>query len=85
VALGIRANSAALRRRHVGSLDDAFRSATAGMAPWLGDNYKLTPSEISQVIATAAEYKVSEVADRNSGVVLKINKDLLKTLIPTTK
>ena len=55
------------------------------MAPWLGDNYKLTPSEISQVIATAAEYKVSEVADRNSGVVLKINKDLLKTLIPTTK
>ena len=85
VALGIRANSAALRRRHVGSLDDAFRSATAGMAQWLGDNYKLTPSEISQVIGTAAEYKVCEVADRNSCVVLKISKDRLKTLIPATK
>jgi hypothetical protein len=78
VALGIRANPAALRRRHVGSLDDAFRSATASMAQWLGDNYKLTPSEITQVIDTAAEYKVSEVADRNSGVVLKISKTASK-------
>jgi pimeloyl-ACP methyl ester carboxylesterase len=29
------------------------------------------------VLGTAAEYKVSEVADRNSGVVLKINKERL--------
>jgi acetamidase/formamidase len=63
-----------------GSLDDAFRAATANMAQWLTDDYKLTPSEIAQVLGTAAEYKVSEVADRNAGIVLKINKDRLEPL-----
>jgi hypothetical protein len=32
------------------------------------------------VIGTAAEYKVSEVADRNSGIVLKLRKELLGPL-----
>jgi len=32
------------------------------------------------VLGTAAEYKVSEIADRNAGVVLKINKERLKGL-----
>jgi amidase len=68
-----------------GSLDDAFRAATADMAQWLTEDYKLTPSEIAQVIGTAAEYKVSEVADRNSGVVLKINKERLKPLAAAQK
>ena len=68
-----------------GSLDDAFRSATSNMAEWLSEDYKLNPSEISQVIGTAAEYKVSEVADRNSGIVLKINKELLQPLLRTAK
>jgi len=63
-----------------GSLDDAFRGVTANMAQWLTDDYKLTPSEVAQVLGTAAEYKVSEVADRNAGIVLKINKDRLATL-----
>ena len=63
-----------------GSLDDAFRAATAGMAQWLTDEYKLTPSEVAQVLGTSAEYKVSEVADRNAGIVLKINKERLKPL-----
>jgi len=63
-----------------GSLDDAIRGATANMAAWLEDEYKLTPSEIAQVLGTAAEYKVSEVADRNAGIVMKINKDRLKGL-----
>jgi acetamidase/formamidase len=65
-----------------GSLDDAFRTATANMAQWLADDYKLTPSEIAQVLGTAAEYKVSEVADRNAGIVLKIAKDRLAPLAP---
>ncbi|MGA2592251.1 MAG: acetamidase/formamidase family protein [Bryobacteraceae bacterium] len=65
-----------------GSLDDAFRAATANMAQWLTDDYKLTPSEIAQVLGTAAEYKVSEVADRNAGIVLKINRDRLQPLTP---
>ena len=63
-----------------GSLDDAFRGATANMAEWLADQYKLTPSEVAQVLGTSAEYKVSEVADRNAGMVLKINKERLKSL-----
>jgi acetamidase/formamidase len=65
-----------------GSLDEAFRSATANMAQWLADDYKLSPSEVAQVLGTAAEYKVSEVADRNAGIVLKINKDRLQSLTP---
>ena len=65
-----------------GSIDGAFRDATANMAQWLMDDYKLTGSEVAQVLGTAAEYKVSEVADRNAGVVLKINKDRLRGLTP---
>jgi amidase len=49
------------------------------------DNYKLTPSETAQVLGTAAEYKISEVADRNAGVVLKINKNRLAGLVKKTK
>jgi amidase len=63
-----------------GSLDDAFRGATANMAAWLAEKYKLTPSEVAQVLGTSAEYKVSEVADRNAGIVLRINKERLKSL-----
>ncbi len=61
-----------------GSIDDAFRMATANMAQWLERDYKLTPSEVAQVLGTSAEYKISEAADRNAGVVLKISKDRLK-------
>src|SRR6266404_9353678 len=68
-----------------GSLDDAFREATANMASWLTDEYKLTPSEVAQVLGTSSEYKVSDVADRNAGIVVKINKERLKTLAPTAK
>jgi acetamidase/formamidase len=64
-----------------GSLDDAFKEATGDMASWLEEDYKLTPSEIAQVLGTAAEYRVSEVADRNAGMVLKINKARLATLV----
>ena len=63
-----------------GSLDEAFRSATSNMAGWLTEDYKLTPAEAAEVLGTSAEYKVSEVADRNAGVVLKISKDRLKGL-----
>ena len=68
-----------------GSLDDAMREATANMAQWLTDEYKLTPSEVAQVLGTSAEYKVSEVADRNAGMVLKINKERLLPLAPAAK
>jgi acetamidase/formamidase len=67
------------------SLDDALKSATDAMAKWLNEDYTLTPSETAQVLGTSAEYKVSEVADRNSGVVLKINKQRLSGLVKKTK
>ena len=68
-----------------GSLDDAFRDATSNMADWLTSEYKLTPSELAQVLGSAAEYKVSEAADRNAGMILKINKDRLQSLTTSTK
>jgi amidase len=63
-----------------GSLDWAFKNATDNMARWLNETYKLTPSEVAQVLGTLAEYKVSEVADRNAGIVLKLRKDRLSSL-----
>jgi amidase len=63
-----------------GSLDDAFKEATSDMAAWLAQDYHLTSSEIAQVIGAAAEYRVSEAADRNAGVVLKLKKRYLQTL-----
>jgi amidase len=65
-----------------GSLDDAFRAATANMAQWLTDDFKLTPSEVAEVLGTSAQYKVSEVADRNAGIVLKISKERLQPFMP---
>jgi len=63
-----------------GSLEDALRGATGSMAAWLNEDYKLTPSEVAQVLGTASEYRISEVADRNAGVVLKLSKERLKAL-----
>lgn len=68
-----------------GSLDDAFKEATGDMAAWLAEDYKLTPSEIAQVMGAAAEYRVSEAADRNAGVVLKLKKKYLQPLAPVSK
>jgi amidase len=64
-----------------GSLEDALRAATGNMAGWLCDDYNLTPSETAQVLGTAAEYRISEVADRNAGIVLKISKERLRGLV----
>jgi amidase len=68
-----------------GSLDDAFKSATANMAGWIAEDYKLTPPEMAELFGTAAEYRVSEVADRNAGVVLKISKERVKALAEPEK
>jgi len=68
-----------------GSMDDAFRAATSSMAQWLTEDYELTPSEVAQVLGTAAQYKVSEVADRDAGIVLKIKKELVQPLVPAAK
>jgi amidase len=63
-----------------GTLEDALRAATAGLAQWLEQDYKLTPPEIAQVLGTSVEYTVNEVADRNAGIVAKIKKERLASL-----
>jgi len=68
-----------------GSVDDALKEATNNMANWLEQDYKLTPTEIAQFLGVASEYHISEVADRNAGVVLKIAKSKLSTLAPVAK
>ncbi len=63
-----------------GSLEGALRGATSGMAQWLEQDYSLTPSEIAQVLGTASEIVINEVADRNAGVVMRLAKDRLKPI-----
>lgn len=63
-----------------GSLEDALRAATSGMAQWLEQDYGLTPSEIAQVLGTTAQFNINEVADRNTGVAAKLSKDRLRPL-----
>jgi len=63
-----------------GSLDDAFRNASEALTRLLMDDYKLTPSEAAIVMGSSVEYRVSEVADRNAGVVAKLRKDRLAML-----
>jgi amidase len=63
-----------------GSLEDAMRTATSGMAQWLEQDYGLTPSEIAQVLGTSVQFSISEVADRNAGVAARISKERLRSL-----
>ena len=63
-----------------GSLNEALRTATSNMQRWLASDYALNPSEASQVIGTAAHIRISEAADRNAGVAVILDKDVLKTL-----
>jgi amidase len=64
-----------------GSLDGALKDATSSMSDWLKQEYKLTPSEIAQVIGSSAEYRIGEIADRNAGVVLKLDKRRVSLLV----
>ncbi len=47
-----------------GSLDEAFREATANMAQWLMDDYKLTASEVAQVISGASNWHSGRIQGR---------------------
>lgn len=60
-----------------GSLDEAFREATSGLASWLESEYGLTGPEAAILMGATVEYKISEVADRNAGVVAKISRKFL--------
>lgn len=60
-----------------GSLDDALRSATAGMVQWLQQDYGLTLSEAAIVLGSAVRYSVANLAGRSVGVAAKLDKHLL--------
>jgi acetamidase/formamidase len=60
-----------------GSLDEAFRDATSELASWLEADYKLTGAEAAILLGPTIEYQISEVADRNVGVVAKVRKRFL--------
>jgi amidase len=60
-----------------GSLDDAFRQAGSALADWIQQDYKLTGKETAILLGAVIEYQISEVADRNVGVVAKMRKKYL--------
>ena len=73
-------NATSIMAMGLGSVEDATKGATSNMVAWLEDDYKLTPSEAAQVLGTATRYTISELADRNAGVVLSIDKARLATI-----
>jgi acetamidase/formamidase len=60
-----------------GSLDDAFREAGSALASWIQQDYKLTGKETAILLGAVVEYQISEVADRNVGIVAKVRKRYL--------
>ena len=65
-----------------GSSDDALRYATSGMLQWLRQDYGLDLSEATQVLGVAVQYQVANLAGRSVGVAAKLDKALLKGLLP---
>jgi amidase len=68
-----------------GSLDDALRSATQGMAQWLEQDYGLTLSESAQVMGSAVQFTIANLAGRSVGVAAKLEKARLAALRPAAK
>ena len=62
------------------SLDDSLRKATTHMVDWLMARHALTLSEVSQILGTSAEYRVSVVVGSSAGIVIKVHKDRLRGL-----
>jgi amidase len=56
------------------TLDDALKTANAGMMDWLQKNHHLSYSEASIFLGAAVEYTIAEVADPKVEVVAKIKK-----------
>ncbi|MDP8979204.1 MAG: acetamidase/formamidase family protein [Acidobacteriota bacterium] len=60
-----------------GSLDDALRSATTGMARWLQEEYKLNSAETAMVLGSSMRYDIAEVVDPQVHIVAKVAKTAL--------
>jgi acetamidase/formamidase len=63
-----------------GSLDAAFSRATSELASWLQQDYGLSSADVAALLGVSVQYTISEVADRNVGVVAKVPKTLLGQL-----
>ena len=68
-----------------GSLDDALRAATAGIAQWLEQDHGLDMSEIAQVLGTSVRYTVANLAGRNVGIAARLDKRRLAGLTPVER
>lgn len=66
-----------------GSLDAAIRFATSDLARWIEKDYKLTGAGVAAVLGTSTEYSVSEMPDRNVGVLAKLRKQALAMIHST--
>ena len=62
------------------NLDNALKTATSGLLDWLQIDYHLSLEEATQVMSTAIEYTIAEIADPEVEVVAKIKKEILKGL-----
>ena len=63
-----------------GSLQEALQRATAGLAQWIENDYKLNSAEVAVVLGTSIRYDVAELVDPHLNVVAKIRKNVLAQL-----
>jgi acetamidase/formamidase len=64
-----------------GSVDEALKTATFNMSRWLIRDYGLDASEVAQVLGSAAQIRISEVAGDKAGVAMTLDKSVLATLV----
>lgn len=63
-----------------GSLDEALRSATAGLIQWLQQDYGLELAEAAQVLGSSVQYRIANLAGRSVGLVAAVDKAPLQRL-----
>ena len=63
-----------------GSLDDALKSATAGLIQWLQQDYGLSLSECGIILGSSVHYSVPNLAGRSVGVAAKLDKSVLASI-----
>lgn len=61
-------------------LDNSLKIASSGLLDWLREDYHITLAEATQVMSTAIEYTIAEIADPEVVVVAKIKKTILQSL-----
>jgi len=68
-----------------GSLDEAFRRATTGLAGWLKARYQLDDNDVAEVLGSSIEYEIAEVVDPKYHVVARLRKSTLAMIRPAAK